>query len=130
MAQTGEPPVESVKNVNLAAIHKSNLEDFFEINAARSRIQRVFHNIWLENEIDAILIPGAPTTATPLDQWDSATYTLLWNFLDYPAVIVPTGRVQERDIVDSISHATHGKRDEQNYRMCECSEVPDCGLKC
>ncbi|KAF2173699.1 hypothetical protein M409DRAFT_61989 [Zasmidium cellare ATCC 36951] len=117
LASGGEPEVRSVRNINLAGIPSANLEDYFKLNAARSRIQQVYHNLWLDNRLDAIVLPPAPTTATPLDQWGPISYTALWNLLDYPAVIIPTGKVQPVDEADSVEHAIHGERDRRNYQL-------------
>lgn len=111
-----------MKRTNLASIPAATLQDYFELNAARSRVKAEFQRFWLESRIDALLYPPAPTTATPLDDWKCITYTMLWNFLDYPAVVIPTGRVRESDGLDGIENATFGPEDEQNYSMCECND--------
>lgn len=124
LASGGEPEVTSVRNINLAGIPAASLEDFFKLNAARSKIQKVYHDLWLEHRLDAIMLPPSPTTATPFDQWDPVSYTALWNLLDYSAVVIPTGSVQDIDQVDSVEHAVHGERDRRNYQMCTWNVVP------
>ena len=111
--------MESVKRTNLASIPGATLQDYFELNAARLRLKTAFQQFWLHNRIDALLYPGAPTTATPLDEWKCITYTALWNLLDYPALVIPTGKVCESDSADGIENAKFGPEDEQNYSMCE-----------
>ena len=109
----------SVKKVNLAGIPGASIEDFYQMNVTRSRIQKTYQKLWLENKLDAILVPGSPTTATPLDEWgQSVSYTALWNFLDYPAVIIPTGRVRPQDEADALETAKYGEHDQQNYKLC------------
>lgn len=115
--------IESVKRVNLAGVPEASLEDYFKLNAARSRIQKVYHQLWLDNRLDAIVLPSASTTATPLDEWGPVTYTALWNFLDYPAVVVPTGRVLVEDAADGIENARYGEQDQKNYQLCKCSST-------
>ena len=56
VAQGDELPVQSVKNANLAAIKGSSLEELFDLNAARAKIQSVSHKLWLDNKLDAILV--------------------------------------------------------------------------
>lgn len=114
-----EPEVESVKRTNLASIPSATLDDFFELNAIRSRVQTDFQKFWLDNKLDTLLYPPAPTTATPLDDWKCITYTMLWNMLDYPALIIPTGRVSGLDTVDSPDNAKFGSEDEENYKICK-----------
>lgn len=115
----GEPEVESVKRTNLAAIPGATLQDYFELNAVRSKVKAAFQKFWLEHRLDALLYPPASTTATPLDEWKCITYTMLWNLLDYPAVIIPTGRVCETDSADGIENATFGPEDKENYKLCK-----------
>ncbi|KAM3413498.1 Acetamidase [Cercospora zeina] len=117
LKEGGEPEVESVKGVNLAAIPAASLEDLFELNFARGRIQQAYHSLWLANRLDGLLIPGASTTATPHDTWGPITYTALWNFLDYPTVILPTGRVTSTDAADDVSNAKYGEADQRNYKL-------------
>jgi amidase len=119
IARGAEPLVRSVKNVDLASIKSSSLPEFISLNANRSRIQEAYTKLWLEHDLDAILCPPAPTTATPLDRWDSITYTMLWNFLDYPSCILPVGKVSSADIAGSVTDAKHGERDQANFSMCK-----------
>lgn len=116
--------MESVKRTNLASIPGATLKDYFELNAARRRTQAAFQQFWLQNRLDALLYPGAPTTATPLDEWSAITYTMLWNLLDYPALIIPTGKVCDSDIADGIENATFGPQDQKNYSLCKINS-PD-----
>ncbi|KAK4621497.1 Putative amidase [Fulvia fulva] len=121
LLESGEPEIESVRRVNLAGIPGATLDELFEMNAVRERIQAIYHRLWLDNRLDALILPSAATTATPIDEWGPVTYTALWNFLDYPAVILPTGRVQPGDEADSLENARHGDMDRKNYSLCESS---------
>lgn len=53
-----------------------------------------------------------------MDTWTSGTYTGLWNYLDYPAVVIPVGTVQESDYADDISNAKYGPEDAKVYSLC------------
>ena len=117
--QGGEPEVESVRRTSLASIPGASLQEFFALNAARSRVKALFQQFWLQNRLDALLYPPAPTTATPLDEWKCITYTMLWNILDYPAVIIPAGKVCESDSADGIENAIFGPEDKENYSLCK-----------
>ncbi|KAJ4375772.1 hypothetical protein N0V83_001049 [Neocucurbitaria cava] len=88
-ARTGEPEVPAVKAIGLLSITGTDLRGFFDLNVRRQAAARDYLRIFLDNNIDAILMPPAPHTAVPLDQWTTASYTGLWNYLDYPAVIIP-----------------------------------------
>ena len=82
-------------------------------------MKALFQQFWLQNRLDALLYPPAPTTATPLDEWKCITYTMLWNILDYPAVIIPTGKVCGSDSADGIENAIFGPQDQENYSLCK-----------
>jgi amidase len=117
--QGEEPEVESVKRTNLAGIPGASLQEYFALNAARSRVKNAFQQFWLQNRLDALVYPPAPTTATPLDEWQCITYTMLWNILDYPAVVIPTGKVCDSDSADGIENALFGPEDKKNYSLCK-----------
>ena len=78
----------------------------------------MYLKLFLDNNLDVILMPPAPHTAVPLDCWSKVAYTCLWNYLDYPSVVIPVGQVQDTDIVDDMSNAKFGPDDEQIYRLC------------
>ncbi|CAD0112983.1 unnamed protein product, partial [Aureobasidium uvarum] len=118
-----EPQVESVKRVNLAAIPKSSMQGYMDLTAGRRKLQAAYHEFWFENELDAIMLPGAPQTATRFDEWGPINYTMLWNFLDYPATIVPTGRVRESDAADGGDFALYGEQDKKHYKLYDSPET-------
>ncbi|KAH0386777.1 amidase, partial [Aureobasidium melanogenum] len=118
-----EPQVESVKRVNLAAIPKSSMQGYMDLTAGRRKLQAVYHKFWLDNQLDAIMLPGAPQTATRFDEWGPINYTMLWNFLDYPATIIPTGRVRESDMADDMDSALYGEQDLENYKLYDSPET-------
>lgn len=108
-----------MKRVNLAAIPKSSMQGYMDLTAGRRKLQAVYHNFWLDNQLDAIMLPGAPQTATRFDEWGPINYTMLWNFLDYPATTIPTDRVRESDVADGEDSALYGEQDLKNYKLCE-----------
>ncbi|KAG9855256.1 amidase, partial [Aureobasidium melanogenum] len=118
-----EPQIESVKRVNLAAIPKSSMQGYMDLTAGRRKLQAVYHNFWLDNQLDAIMLPGAPQTATRFDEWGPINYTMLWNFLDYPATIIPTDRVRESDVADGEDSALYGEQDLKNYKLYDSPET-------
>lgn len=73
-------------------------------------------------------MPPAPHTAIPVDTWAAGTYTGLWNYLDFPAVVLPVDEVRESDLADDVSNAIFGPDDAQLYSQCkknEASNLPD-----
>ena len=93
------------------------MERLFELNVARGLARKMVHKIWKENNLDCILTLPAPHTAVPFDKWSAVTYTCIFNYLDYPAFVLPVGRVQMSDVKDG--EAKFGEIDAKVYSMCE-----------
>ena len=96
----------------------TDLRGFFDLNVRRQAAARDYLHLFCSNDIDAILMPPAPHTALPLDQWTTASYTGLWNYLDYPAVVIPVDTVCESDLADDLSNARYGAEDARVYSLC------------
>jgi amidase len=99
------------------------MQGFMDLTAARRKLQAAYHDLWYANDLDAIMLPGAPQTATRFDEWGPITCTVLWNFLDYPATIIPTGRVRESDVADGEDSVLYGEQDLKHYKLCEWSRA-------
>jgi amidase len=99
----------------------TDLRGFFDLNVRRQAAAQNYQQLFYNNGIDAILMPPAPHTALPLDQWTTASYTGLWNYLDYPAVVIPVDTVCESDLADDLSNARYGTEDARMYSLCMSS---------
>lgn len=97
----------------------TTLAGFFELNVRRAAAAKQYLSLFRDNALDAILMPPAAHTAVPLDTWSKLTYTGLWNYLDYPAVVIPVDKVCASDHADDISNAKYGAEDEKLYRLCK-----------
>ncbi|KAJ4304626.1 hypothetical protein N0V90_000152 [Kalmusia sp. IMI 367209] len=117
-ARTGEPEVPSLKALSLLSMKGTDLRGFFDLNVRRQAAARNYLDLFRSNNIDAILMPPAPHTALPLDTWTTITYTGLWNYLDYPAVVIPVDTVCESDLADDLSNAKYGAEDARMYSLC------------
>ncbi|EXJ73118.1 uncharacterized protein A1O5_04267 [Cladophialophora psammophila CBS 110553] len=116
-ARTGEPEIPSVKAIGLNSFPATDLRGFFDLNVRRQAAARSYLKLFRDNCIDAILMPPAQHTALPLDKWTTATYTGLWNYLDYPAIVIPVDTVCESDVVDDPSSAKYGAEDAHVYSL-------------
>jgi amidase len=92
---------------------------FYNLNLRRQTVSDLYRKLWHEHNMDAIIMPPAPYTAVPLDSWSTASYTAIFNLLDYPSMVIPVGAVSEYDAIDNISNAKYGKADEELYRKCK-----------
>lgn len=125
--RTGEPLVPSVKalgllsgeKISLLSGQKTTLQGFFDLNVRRAEVASTYLRFFRDNNLDAILMPPAPHTALPLDTWTTVTSTGLWNYLDYPAVVVPVDVVTDSDAIDDASNAKYGHQDAELYKLCK-----------
>ena len=101
----------------------TTLKGFFDLNVRRAEAAKTYLRLFRDNNIDAILMPPAPHTAIPLDTWSTATYTGLWNYLDFPAVVLPVDKVRESDLADDVGNAKFGPEDARLYSLCKDNEV-------
>lgn len=122
-AQTGEPVIPSLANLGLLNLQGTDLPGYFTLNARRAEAAKTYLRFFLDNNLDAMMIPPAPHTAVPLDTWASASYTGLWNYLDYPAIVIPVDTVQDSDVADDVSNAKFGSEDAKLYALCESHQL-------
>lgn len=111
--------VPSLEATGLLDEKGTTLEGFFELNIRRKAAAKQYLHLFRDNNIDAILMAPAPHTAVPLDTWTTATYTGLWNYLDYPAVVIPVDKVGESDVADDVTYAKYGTEDARVYSLCK-----------
>ncbi|KAF7916181.1 uncharacterized protein EAE98_010766 [Botrytis deweyae] len=115
--RTGEPAIPSLAKTGLLSAPGTTLQGFFELNDRRVQIAKIYLKLFRDNDLDVILMPPAVHTAIPLDCWSRVAYTCLWNYLDYPAIVVPVDQVQDTDLADDLSNAKFGPDDEQIYEL-------------
>jgi amidase len=53
----------------------------------------------------------------------SANYTLVWNGLDYSALVIPVTRVDQQLDVKKDPHKFFSREDEINYELCTLSVI-------
>ncbi|KAH8690612.1 putative fatty-acid amide hydrolase [Talaromyces proteolyticus] len=116
-ARTGEPVIPSLEAIGLLSVPGTTLQGFFDLNVRRAEAAKKYLKLFRDNEIDVILMPPAPNTAVPLDCWTRAAYTSLWNYLDYPAIVIPVDHVRDIDSADDLRNAQFGPEDEKLYSL-------------
>ncbi|KAI1296209.1 putative fatty-acid amide hydrolase [Xylaria venustula] len=115
--RTGEPPVPSLQRIGLLSQPGKSLKGFFDLNVRRAEASKSYLELFRDHNLDAILMPPAPHTAVPHDTWMTASYTGLWNYLDYPAIVIPVDKVREEDVADDVSNARFGEEDAKCYSL-------------
>lgn len=111
--------IPSLKAIGLLEAPENTLRGLFDLNVRRAAAAETYRELFCNNSLDVILMPPAPHTTVPLDCWNVATYTGIWNYLDYPAIVIPVDQVQPTDLVDDLSNAKYGADDENLYKLCE-----------
>lgn len=51
-----------------------------------------------DRTLDVIICSPAPHPVAPIDRWNSANYTSIFNLLDYPAGILPVRHFNDNDL--------------------------------
>lgn len=88
IAASGEPTIPSLATTNLPQsimpyeYPPMTLEGLYNLNEQRSHLKEEFRSIFLQNEIDAIIMPGYQGTAQPHDTFGFPAYTAVWNVMD------------------------------------------------
>ncbi|KAG6873891.1 hypothetical protein C0995_009670 [Termitomyces sp. Mi166 len=69
--------------------------------------------------VDAIIAPVAPFTAVPHGKNSYLGYTMVWNFLDWPAVVIPASRVDPALDIKKPAHEFLSDLDKMIYELYE-----------
>ena len=90
----GEPPIKSVvmgsspmftgpMPVELQLDDPKNVFQVIDdLHTARSNVTEAWHRIWIKENLDVVLAPGAQNTAVPHDTYGWPPYTVIWNLMD------------------------------------------------
>ncbi|KXJ85238.1 putative fatty-acid amide hydrolase [Microdochium bolleyi] len=119
-ARTGEPAIPSLANTGVLSIPTTTETSvLWAMNATRAEISAAYHRLFVTtNDLDAILMPPAPHTAVPHDAWSRPAYTCIWNYVDYPALVMPVDKVRVGvDEADDVGNAKYGQADEEMYKL-------------
>jgi amidase len=88
---SGEPWIPSITKTKVSDLDgwSPSLDDLFDMNLARAKILKMYHEIVIQNKLDAVIMPPYQATAVPHDTYGFPIYTILPNCLDYPACSIP-----------------------------------------
>ncbi|KEQ93055.1 hypothetical protein AUEXF2481DRAFT_349578 [Aureobasidium subglaciale EXF-2481] len=106
--QGGEPFVPHVQ----ALVDRSpaiSVYQYWQLNKRKVAAQQAYHEMWNTmrsksgRPVDILLVPTMPHTAVHHRCCRWVGYTKLFNFLDYPALSFPTGKVH-KELDDNMQH--------------------------
>jgi Asp-tRNA(Asn)/Glu-tRNA(Gln) amidotransferase A subunit family amidase len=88
IAASGEPTIPALATTALP--HPTmpyeyadlTLEALYDLNEQRNHLKEEFRLLFLQEKVDAIIMPGYQATAPPHDQYGFPPYTVLWNVMD------------------------------------------------
>ena len=84
ISSSGEPMINSLaKTLHLVNKKPSyTMDELFDINVAKGAYKNLWNRVWVDNDLDVILCPGAQNTAVPHDTYGAPVYTCVWNLLE------------------------------------------------
>lgn len=123
MAAGGEPYIPHVEGlVNRG--QPISVYDYWQLNRRKIALQQAYLKKWdaiksptTGRPADVVLMPPMPHTSVPHRSCRWVGYTKVWNVLDYPALVVPAGKVSSADSDVPWDHAPRNALDEWNARV-------------
>ncbi|KAJ7170111.1 general amidase [Mycena filopes] len=131
-APSGEPIISSMgiipEDVELAFRTSPKAASAFElwqIQKKKRDLRQEYLELWAATisqtgtgrPVDAVICPVAPYTAPPHGLNKSAQYTMSWNLLDYPALVVPVAKVDPVLDVKQTRNQFYSEADRENYEL-------------
>ncbi|TFK57269.1 general amidase [Heliocybe sulcata] len=133
LATSGEPLINSMKldaDPNEVVAHRKPRDpltayDLWQLHKQKRQLRKEYMDLWLATAsqtgtgrpIDALICPAAPYAAVPHGQTRSAVYTMVWNALDYPALVLPVTEVDPSVDIVKTQERLFGPQDESLYKM-------------
>lgn len=99
-SQSGEPLKKLTKwylNLGDGAKHYTVAENR-ELNRLRDTLREEYSDFMVENKVDVILGPAYNNVAPHREKVYNESYTLIYNLLDFPALVFQTGLFQDPEI--------------------------------
>ncbi|KAF2688416.1 amidase [Lentithecium fluviatile CBS 122367] len=87
----GEPAVPSLKTAAFKELEgwEASLDELWDMNVNQKKVVKRYHEIFVGQELDAVVMPGYQATAVPHDTYGVTVYTVLQNLINYPSGILP-----------------------------------------
>ncbi|KAG5645708.1 hypothetical protein DXG03_005403 [Asterophora parasitica] len=107
--------------------------ELWQLHETKRDLRQKYLEHWLATEsetgtgrpVDAIISPVAANTAAPHGENDSFTYTLVFNTLDYPALVIPVSKVDQTLDAKKPAHNFLSEDDKRIYERYEPSRYTD-----
>lgn len=133
VAVGGEPLIPHVE----ALVNKGkaiSVYQYWQLNKQKLAAQKRYLDLWntttsnkTGNAIDILLTPVMPHSAVPHRKCRWVGYTKVFNFVDYPAVVLPAGHVcRELDddgVKDMASYQPRNALDDWNWKLFDLERM-------
>jgi amidase len=119
VAASGEP-LNNDAGTFLQHAKQLTVAENWAYNARRDQLRAEFHALMKERGVDVILCPPYVGSAPLQHKTDYGTYTMLWNMLDQPALVFPSGLFVDPslDPVDA-DYKPMNPMDQQQHDKCK-----------
>ncbi|KAF9452079.1 amidase signature enzyme [Macrolepiota fuliginosa MF-IS2] len=122
-AEDPDAPVEKAMH-RPSALDLSAYE-YWRNNVKQGELRQAYWDYWRETAnatgtgrpVDAIISPMAPYVAPPHGTNKYATYTTVWNILDYPACVIPVSKIDPVLDAKQTRDSFHNDIDRQNWEF-------------
>jgi amidase len=121
----GEPFIPRVEEL-INAGDPISVHEYWQLNKRKWALQQAYADKWNSlrspktgRQVDVVLMPPMPHSAVPHRKCRWVGYTKIWNLLDYPALVIPGGRVCQDDVAAPFEEGPRGELDEWNQKLWE-----------
>ncbi|EXJ78169.1 hypothetical protein A1O3_09330 [Capronia epimyces CBS 606.96] len=90
LAESAEP-VHRLTEFVMTGARTLSFEEYWQCNVDREQLRSQYHQLMKQRGVDCILCPATNGVATRQGNNEYWFYTGLWNLLDQPALVFPTG---------------------------------------
>ncbi|KAJ7446418.1 general amidase [Mycena galericulata] len=103
--------------------------ELWQVQKKRRDLRQEYLKLWEDTAsrtgtgrpVDAIICPVAPYAAPPHGLNKTAQYTMSWNLLDYPALVIPVSKVDQELDAKQPRDWFYTDEDREIYERCTCS---------
>ncbi|KAI3330760.1 amidase [Ustulina deusta] len=128
MKAGGEPFIPHVQKL-VQCGEPLSVFQYWQLNRRKWELQQQYLEKWnatrcnqSNQPVDVVIMPPMPHTSVPHRSCRWVGYTKVWNVLDYPAIVIPGGRVRDQDVHSNWSFEPRNALDEWNKNLWENSK--------
>ncbi|RFU24669.1 hypothetical protein B7463_g11673, partial [Scytalidium lignicola] len=122
---TGEPLIPWL-STRIRRKPELQLDKVLELHVRKAMIETEMLKAWKDKNgraIDGFICPVAPHPVPPIDRWNSVSYTLAFNLLDYPAGVIPVRTLGKGDLTDTMEGKGTNNWDKKNRELWDGTTV-------